>query len=187
MTMTDPDRLILIRHAVPQIDPQTPAGLWQLGHEGRTAARALRPLLAQSAYYVASTEPKAIETLQEISGDPHMPTDPGFAEVRRPHRWSDEHDYRTVARAYVQGARHDGWESHEEVTDRFDAAVARHAALAAACNRTLIIGTHGLAPTIWLASRYFLRPGPAQFWAALRFPDIIDVDRTAGTVSRRPR
>jgi hypothetical protein len=64
--------------------------------------------------------------------------------------------------------------------------VARHAALAAARNQTLIIGTHGIALTIWLASRYSLHPSTAQFWAALRFPDIIDVDRTAGTISRRP-
>jgi hypothetical protein len=92
-----------------------------------------------------------------------------------------------MARAYVQGARHDGWESHEEVTERFDAAVARHTAFAAASNRTLIIGTHGLAPTIWLAGRYSLHPNPAQFWAALRFADVIDVDRTSGDVSRRPR
>lgn len=187
MSVTGPDRLILIRHAMPEIDPQTPAELWHLGDDGRTAARALRPLLAQPAYYVASTEPKAAETLQEITGDLNVPTDPGFTEVRRPHRWSDDYDYRTVARAYAAGARHDGWEPHEEVIDRFDAAVARHTALAAACNKTLVIGTHGLAPTIWLASRYFLHPSPAQFWEALRFPDIIDVHRTAGTVSHRPR
>ncbi|MEV0903104.1 hypothetical protein [Actinoplanes sp. NPDC049802] len=187
MVLPNPDRLILIRHAMPRIDPHTPAELWRLGHDGRTAARARRPLLAQPAYFVASNEPKTIETLQEISGGPHIPTDAGFSEVRRPHRWSDQHDYRAEARAYVQGARPDGWEAHEEVTARFDAAVARHAALAAACDRMLIIGTHGLAPTIWLASRYVLQPSPARFWAALRFPDIIDVDRTTGAVSRRCR
>jgi hypothetical protein len=87
----------------------------------------------------------------------------------------------------VEGAHHHGWEPHQEVIDRFDAAVARHAVLAAARNQTLIIGTHGIAPTVWLASRYCLRPSPVQFWAGLRFPDVIDVDRTAGTVSRRPR
>ena len=85
----------------------------------------------------------------------------------------------------MEGACHDGWEPHEEVIDRFDTAVARHTILAAACNRTLIIGTHGIALTIWLASRYSLHPSPAQFWAALRFPDIIDVDRAAGTAYRR--
>jgi broad specificity phosphatase PhoE len=187
MTVTDPDWLILIRHAMPEIDPQTPSKLWHLGDQGRTAARALRPQLTQPAYYVASTEPKAVETLQEITGDLNVSTDPGFAEVHRPHRWSDDHDYRTAARAYLEGARHDGWEPHQEVIDRFDAAAARHAVLAAACNQTLIIGTHGIAATIWLASKYSLRPSPARFWEALRFPDIIDVDRTGGMVSRRPR
>ncbi len=69
--------------------------------------------------------------------------------------------------------------------DRFDAAVARHAALAAAGNQILVIGTHGLAPTVWLASRVSLDPDPAHFWAALRFPDVIDVDLAGGTASRR--
>lgn len=79
MTITGPDRLILVRHAMPAIDPQTPAELWHLGDQGRAAARALRPLLAEPAYYVASTEPKAVETLQEIAGDLSVHT----ARVRR--------------------------------------------------------------------------------------------------------
>ena len=66
MTVTDPDRLILIRRAIPVIAPQTPAELWHLDHEGRTAARAARPLPVRSVYYVASTEPKAVETLREV-------------------------------------------------------------------------------------------------------------------------
>jgi broad specificity phosphatase PhoE len=174
--------LILIRHAMPEIDPQVPSELWHLGDEGRTAARSLRPLVTQPAYYVASTEPKALETLQEVAGDLNVGTDAGFAEVRRPHVWSD--DYQGVARAYVDGVRHHGWEVHDQVINRFDAAVARHAARAAAQNSTLVIGTHGLAPTIWLASRYSLIPSPAQFWAALRFPDVIQIDLTTGSISR---
>ncbi|BCB75957.1 hypothetical protein GCM10022251_55390 [Phytohabitans flavus] len=99
--------------------------------------------------------------------------------------WSDDHDYRAVARAYVVGVRHHGWEAHGQVASRFDAAVARHAAVAAERGLTLVVGTHGLAPTIWLASRMSLVPTPAEFWADLRFPDILDVDLIAGTVSRR--
>jgi len=185
MTVTGPGRLILIRHAMPEIDPRTPAELWHLGDEGRAAARVLGPLLARPAYYVASTEPKAVETMQEIAGELTVHIDAGFAEVRRPRRWSE--DYRAVAGAYVDGARHDGWELHQEVVERFDAAVARHTVLAAAGNSTLTIGTHGLAATVWLASRFPLHPSPAQFWAALRFPDIVDVVPAAGTLSRRLR
>ncbi|MFI5892115.1 histidine phosphatase family protein [Actinoplanes sp. NPDC051513] len=85
MTFAECARLVLVRHAMPVIDPETPAELWHLGPEGRAAARALAPLIAGSAaHYVSSTEPKALETLREIA--PHVPieTDAGFAEVRRP-------------------------------------------------------------------------------------------------------
>ena len=83
----------------------------------------------------------------------------------------------------MEGVCHDGWEPHEQVAARFDAAVSRHAKLAAARNLPLVIGTHGLAPTVWLAHRRLLGD-PAQFWEDLRFPDLIEVDLAAATASR---
>jgi 2,3-bisphosphoglycerate-dependent phosphoglycerate mutase len=180
------ERLILVRHAMPELDPAVPAERWHLGPEGRAAARSLRALMPEPGYYVASDEPKATETLQEVAGFGEVATDRGFGEVRRPHVWSDDYDYRTVARAYVEGVDHAGWEPRDQVVNRFGAAVARHAALASARNQTLVIGTHGLAPTVWLATVLPLDPSPAQFWAALGFPDVIDVDLAGRTASRRP-
>jgi broad specificity phosphatase PhoE len=175
-------RVILVRHAMPRIDPSIDAERWHLGEAGRAAARALRPLIPQPAYYVASPEPKAAQTVLELAGDADVATDAGFAEVRRPHVWSAEADYRALARAYVEGAGHAGWEPHGEVAARFEQAVARH--LAAAGPAVLVIGTHGLAPTVWLASRFTLEPSPGAFWAALEFPDLIDVDPVTGSVQR---
>ena len=173
-------RLVLVRHAMPETDPGTPAPLWHLGTAGRAAARAMRPLLPVPAYLVASDEPKAVATLREMSGEPEIATDADVGEVRRPHVWSPRH--RSLARSYVAGVCHEGWEPHDRVAARFDRAVVRHAA--AATGRTLVIGTHGMAPTVWLASRMRLDPDPAEFWADLRFPDVLDVDLAAGTVRR---
>jgi hypothetical protein len=39
-----------------------------------------------------------------------------------------------------------------------------------------------MAMTIWLARRYVLEPDPAQFWAALRFPDPVEIDLRHGVV-----
>ncbi len=181
------ERLILVRHAMPELEPAVPAHQWQLGGAGRAAARALGPLVAGPGYYVASDEPKAVQTVRELTGRPDVATDPGFREVRRPYVWSANEDYRALARAYVEGVCHDGWEPLAQVVSRFDAAVDRHAALAAAQDRPLVVGTHGLAPTVWLASRLALAPSPAEFWAALQFPDVIDVDLAAGTATRRRR
>jgi 2,3-bisphosphoglycerate-dependent phosphoglycerate mutase len=178
--MTTVEHLVVVRHAMPELVPEVPSQRWHLGAEGRAAAQALRPLLVGSAYFVASDEPKAVETLQELAGQLDVEMDPGFGEVRRPHVWSDDRDYRTTARAYVEGVRHDGWEQHDDVFARFESAVVRHAEIAAAQRRTLVVGTHGLAPTVWLSRRIRLEPSPAQFWAGLRFPDLIEVDLTAG-------
>lgn len=182
MTVIEGVHLVLVRHAMPVVDPAVPAERWQLGPGGRAAARNLRPMVIGPAYYVASAEPKAVQTLQEIAGHTDVTTDAGLVEVRRPHIWSDNSTYRSTARSYVEGILPDGWEPHDQVVRRFDHAVVLHAATANARGRTLIVGTHGLAPTIWLASRYHLEPDPSRFWAALRFPDIIEVDLMHGVV-----
>jgi broad specificity phosphatase PhoE len=156
--------ILLVRHAMPVVDPSTPAEQWHLGAEGRAAARLLAPL---AGHFVASTEPKAVETLEEVAGGP-VATDAGFAEVRRPHVWGD--DYRATARAYLRGVRQEGWEPQEEVAERFEAAIARHRRDA----DVLVVGTHGLVSTLWLAGRCGIEPVP--FWEALRFPDLVAVD-----------
>ncbi|UUN27658.1 hypothetical protein [Streptomyces sp. FIT100] len=69
---------------------------------------------------------------------------------------------------------------------RFDAAVSHHARIAAARCQTLVVGTHGLAPTVWLASRLCLHPTPEAFWAGVAFPDLIDVDLGAGLEAVMP-
>ncbi|HET8660053.1 MAG TPA: hypothetical protein VFM55_13770 [Micromonosporaceae bacterium] len=179
------NRLVLVRHALPELEPDVRSEHWQLGAEGRAAARSLRSLVAEPAYFVASDEPKAVQTLQELAGGLAVLTDPGFGEVRRPHLWSDGRTYRSAARSYVEGVRHHGWEAHTKVAARFGAAVARHAGLAKKARRTLVIGTHGLAPTVWMAGLIRLEPSPADFWEQLRFPDVIDVDLVGRTATRR--
>lgn len=50
-----------------------------------------------------------------MSGDVDVATDPGFGEVRRPHVWSGNDDYRAPARAYVDGVHdrdHAGGDQH---------------------------------------------------------------------------
>jgi broad specificity phosphatase PhoE len=179
--MSTADRLILVRHAMPAVDPEVPSELWELGAEGRAAAQALAAL-HQPGYYVSSDEPKVLQTVREMSGGREVVPEPGLREVRRPYRWSD--DYRVQARAYVDGVCHDGWEPHAQVVARYEAAVSRHAQIAATRHQTLIVGTHGLAPTVWLTSRLRLTPTPGDFWESLRFPDLIEVDLVAGQARR---
>jgi hypothetical protein len=103
MTVIGRVRMVLVRHAMPAVDPAVPAEQWQLGPDGRAATRTLMPLVVRPAYYVASTEPKAMQTLQEIAGHADVMTDAGLAEVCRPRVWSGNSSYRTTARSYVEG------------------------------------------------------------------------------------
>ena len=133
---------------MPAVQRDVAAQQWELDEEGRAAARALYFVVARPAYYVASDEPKALQTLEEMSAGQSVVPEPAFREVRRPHRWSD--DYRRQARAYLDGVELADWEPADRVAARFGAAVQRHAGTAATRQRLLVIGTHGLAPTVWL-------------------------------------
>lgn len=168
---------------MPLLEPDVPSEQWRLGESGRAAARALAGEMPPAAYLAASHEPKAVQTVQELAIGQHVVTDAGFREVERPHEWSG--DYRARARAYVEGVCHPGWEPHADVIARFDDAVSRHGSRATALGQILVIGTHGMAPTVWLAERVTLRPSPAEFWERLRFPDVIDVDLPAGRAEQR--
>lgn len=177
--------LVLIRHAMPMLDQTVPPERWQLGDDGRAAARAITAVLpGLPRYWLASEEPKAYqtaETIAQYAGDGPVVRDVRVGEVQRPPTWTD--NYRQLARAYLEGSRHPGWEPHAAVSARFEAAIATYAIRAAAAGRTLSVVTHGLAPTVWLIGRIGLSD-PGNFWASLSFPDAVVVDLTKKTVRK---
>jgi broad specificity phosphatase PhoE len=64
-------KLILIKHASPQIDPDVPPERWDLSEQGRgrcaALAKALRPYLP--AVIVSSSEPKASQTAELVAAE----------------------------------------------------------------------------------------------------------------------
>lgn len=168
--------LVLVRHAMPAHGPDVPARDWVLAPEGEVAARVLCGLLPVGARLVASSEPKAITTVAPAG---RVIPDRRFDEVSRVEAYDD--DFRTQRRAYVDGMDHPDWEAREVVVRRFGAGVAEHAA--AADGRPVVIGSHGMAMTLWLTAAVGL-DDPGAFWADLRFPDAHIVDLAAGTVVR---
>lgn len=175
--------LVLVRHAMPDARPDIPPHRWSLTDASRREARALKSALPLDlVHYVASEERKAIQTLEELAdGEPPV-IDPDLGEVRRPFEWSNR--FRERARAYLRGIDLDGWEPRERVAARFDAAIERHAAVSRAGERTLVVGTHGTALTVWLAHRVRHSFDPIGFWEGLRFPDVVFVDLTSGTLRK---
>jgi broad specificity phosphatase PhoE len=175
--------LYLVRHAMPQVDPATDPATWPLGTEGRAAALRLSARLPSGALLIASDEPKAWQTL-DPGGERGVSRDTRLREVRRTEEFHD--DFRRVRRSYVEGAPIAGWEPRIEVARRFAAAIRAatdRAATDRAGGRDVVVASHGMAMTVWLAETMPLTD-PGSFWADLRFPDLLVVDLQARTVTR---
>jgi broad specificity phosphatase PhoE len=172
--------LILVRHAMPAAAPEVAPTEWPLSAEGIRAALALRELLPRDSRLIASTEPKAWQTLGDVTD---VVRDARFREIDRPDEpWSD--DFRERRAEYVAGETHPGWEQHADVADRFGAGVAGHYD---GGFRGVVIATHGMAMTTWLVSIGAVeRDEAAGFWRGLRFPDCRIVDLELRTVRRWP-
>ena len=163
---------------MPEVRRDVGAEHWQLGDEGRAAARALAGALPSSPFTLTSNEPKAQQTAEELVAvcGGVLAVDARVAETRRPPVWDTE--FRELARDYVGGRQHDGWEPHRAVVVRFDAAV--RAGLRARQGAPVVIVNHGRALTLWLRSVGAIQDAP-RFWSELSFPDAWTVSvRLAG-------
>jgi broad specificity phosphatase PhoE len=161
-------QLVLVRHAMPEIQRHIPAERWELGEDGRAAARTLARALPRMPFTLTSDEPKAQQTAEELLAvcGGTVAIDARVAETGRPRVW--DVSFRELARQYVTGRRHHGWEAHDAVASRFDAAV--RAGLDASQAAPLIVVSHGQALTLWLRSVGAIADAPS-FWSELAFPD----------------
>ena len=139
-------------------------------------AHALPPNLAPIVY--TSGQPKTDETGAIIALRRGLRTavDERFAEVdQSASGWIE--DYRMTARAYLRTGTSPGWEPHKSVVSRFDAAISDFIV----ASGDVVIATHGLAPSLWLASRTSIDLLP--FWEALTFPDAWRFDTESGELT----
>lgn len=162
--------LWLVRHAMPDVRAAIPAHRWALSDDGRARAAELREVLPHPAHAVASAELKAIETLRAAGFDP-VNVDDGLGEVRRdePH----DGDFQARRRGYLDGDDLDGWEHRAAVVERFQEAITR--ARLCAAGRAVVVGTHGMAMTLWLAHRQHLER-PSLLWDTLQLPDVVRIE-----------
>jgi broad specificity phosphatase PhoE len=108
---------------MPVMRSEVPADLWRLDDEGRAAARELAGALPRAPFAVTSDEPKAQQTAEEVVGacGGTLTVDVRLAETRRPHVW--DANFAELARQFVGGYQHPGWEPQHAVVGRFDAAI----------------------------------------------------------------
>jgi broad specificity phosphatase PhoE len=152
-------KLILIKHASPQVVPGTPPEQWKLSAQGRASCATLGERLRIHAprLIVSSTEPKAVETGQLISEALKIPAEsaPDLHEHDRsnvPHMRSSEF----ISSMELFFRRPDelvlGNETAREAEERFTAAV--EAVLSAhQSSDSIAIVSHGTVIALLLARR----------------------------------
>jgi broad specificity phosphatase PhoE len=165
--------LILVRHSLPNVVPNTPGRFWQLSAEGRARCRFLAAQLAgyQPASIVASMEPKATETAALLSTYLHLPYEAieGLHEHERDNvpylgkvKWEE-----TISAFF---ARPDelvfGSETATQALQRFTGAVQK--VLQQHTEGNIVIVTHGTVITLFTAHHANIQPFP--FWLSLDTP-----------------
>jgi broad specificity phosphatase PhoE len=185
---TPPDipRLILVKHALPVVDPTRPAREWTLSREGEAACGPLADLLRPYAptSVTASPEPKATETGRrlaealEVSFDvlaglhEHDRSDLGFLP------WSEVEA--GIERLFAEsGSRVFGKETADEAHERFAAAVA--SVLARDAARPVIVA-HGTVISLYVARAAGI--DAFELWQGLGTPAFVALSSTGAVQAR---
>lgn len=178
-------RMVLVRHARPVIDPETPPSLWELEGDAHHAVEGL----AESVRHVGcdgvvvSPEPKARTTGDIIAGCLDVPiiVDPAFREQGGRHvAWLPDREFlAAVEDHFVHGDRIVlGTETSHQASERFANGIQR-------MSRDItcpIVVTHGRVMCGYLAKT--LGVDPVQMWRSLRLPDAFMVDLGARSLQR---
>jgi len=169
-------RIVLIRHAMPQIEESVPAADWTLSADGIEAATALAAHLTRFAFteIASSTEPKAVGTAAAIAQALRLPVtvDDDFAETRRRTVGFLTHEQIDAGIRGLFGRPSQivyGEESADAAYTRFAAAIERQAAKGAS---DIAVVTHGTILSVY-ASRVAPIADVFSFWKSLRLPDAI--------------
>jgi probable phosphoglycerate mutase len=169
-------RVVLVKHAVPILDPSRPAREWRLGEEGEAQSRRLADRLRAFTplRLVASPEPKALETGQVVSRELDLPLTSvdGLEEFDRPVLpILSKAEYERVNAAIFADfdRRVLGVESARGALGRFSAAL--HGQLERTDERTLVVITHGTVISLFACAHNEL--DPLGLWKRLSCPSIV--------------
>jgi broad specificity phosphatase PhoE len=179
-----PPALVLVRHARPRIDPQTPPRGWPLSPEGRAAAQALARKITPLApcALLASTEPKAIGTAQILGARLGLAVsaEAAFDEHHR-ESWPFEPDPEAATARVLRvltdpGRSIDGAETGADARARFAAGLATHSA------RPLLVASHGTVLSLFLAAHFGL--DAVDLWRGMALPEAFVLDAEGRLIDR---
>jgi len=176
-------RLMLVRHAEPQIEIDQPASEWTLTPRGVASTQRLAGVLKESAptFVVASPERKALETARILAGELDIPIE---RDERLSEQGAEAGQFLTDYAEFRALVRHH-FDHPDEVVMRQESSRAAGARFAAAVRERVevdglpVIVSHGRIMASWLAS--VCGADAWQIWSELRLPDLLEVDLDAGT------
>ncbi|RKU20963.1 hypothetical protein C6500_07430 [Candidatus Poribacteria bacterium] len=168
--------LVLVKHALPQIDPMVPANQWRLSEEGQHFSQVLAQRLAQYELDLifSSVEPKAIETAQIVATALEKP----FEVVKDLH----EHDRNSVG--FLEKKRFEasvaqffnqpdlltfGNETANQAHHRFSRAVM--GIIEKYTDKNIVLITHGTVLTLFVSRLVGIEP--FAFWKDLELPSWV--------------
>lgn len=168
-------RLILVKHAMPDVIPGVPAREWHLSEAGRARCGALAQRL--EAYHpdlvVTSDEPKAVETGALLAKSLGLPleTAPGLHEHERRHvPYMDRGRFEACVADFFD--RSDvlvfGEETAAQARERFTSALLPY--LEAMSFRAPVVVTHGTVMTLFV--RALVPVDAFAFWKRLGLPSF---------------
>ena len=160
-------RVVLVRHAEPQITGGTPGAEWPLTERGRKDATALGKILvghAASAIVLTSPERRASETAALSLPSVVADIRDQLSEVKKPWYASADEHASAVAK-YLKGEAIEGWERREDVISRIGQLKSDLES-----SKIFVFVSHGVLLTIWLDHEIGLSD-PLSFWSDLRMPD----------------
>jgi broad specificity phosphatase PhoE len=179
-------KLILIKHAAPEVVPGISPEKWVLSERGRQSCAALAERLRthQPGVIVSSTEPKAIETARLVSVELKAPHE-AAADLHEHDRSNVPHlrsgEFISMVELFFR--RPDelvlGKETAQRAEQRFAAAVQTIIKTHAKVD-TIGIVSHGTVIALFLA-RYATRP-PFQIWREMGLPSFVVLDRSTNQV-----
>jgi broad specificity phosphatase PhoE len=169
-------KLILIKHAKPQTEPDVPAHEWRLSEEGKRTCESIIPRLIPHApdRFITSDEPKAMETGQILAERLEKPVEsaPGLHEHDRSNvPMLATREFISLMALFFKEPRRLvlGRETADAAAQRFERAVAT--ALQDHPSGNLAIVTHGTVLALFAAQRG--AGEPFLLWRRMGLPSAI--------------
>jgi 2,3-bisphosphoglycerate-dependent phosphoglycerate mutase len=176
--------VILVRNAMPVVQPGVHPVRWRLDELGRSAVASLGQALPDDLAGVlwSSHEARGQETAEQLidarGGGLELRLDHDLREVGRPTAWSST--YAEDLASYFRNGAGEGWEPATAVLTRVSDVVDR--ALREAGGAPVVVVTHGLALSLYVGATCGVRP--AGFLQSLLHPDAWLLDVEAGRLER---